>query len=224
MRLSAWAPSIIAVVYIGRIWAVNQVPYDTNEHYTKFLPVASQLLGPMLPVPAHTVKQPPNETNALRPERTSNARDQPRSNMQRTTRSAQCTTCSEQLRPRRRRMRSARLQSPWASNRRPATACRRPSPACAHPCTILRYPIDSRAYVPFTPAAVSHLCYGCARAAAHAMRRAPTRTILKQPPMSYAELADPLFQHGSDPLRVENVPVTRIGIRTRGTRWLEEEN
>ena len=62
MRLSAWAPSIIAVVYIGRIWAVNQVPYDTNEHYTKFLPVASQLLGPMLPVPAHTVKQPPNET------------------------------------------------------------------------------------------------------------------------------------------------------------------
>ena len=67
-------------------------------------------------------------------------------------------------------------------------------------------------------------CYGCARAAAHAMRRAPTRTILKQPPMSYAELADPLFQHGSDPLRVENVPVTRIGIRTRGTRWLEEEN
>ena len=157
MRLSAWAPSIIAVVYIGRIWAVNQVPYDTNEHYTKFLPVASQLLGPMLPVPAHTVKQPPNETNALRPERTSNARDQPRSNMQRTTRSAQCTTCSEQLRPRRRRMRSARLQSPWASNRRPATACRRPSPACAHPCTILRYPIDSRAYVPFTPAAVSHL-------------------------------------------------------------------
>ena len=44
------------------------------------------------------------------------------------------------------------------------------------------------------------------------MRRAPTRTILKQPPMSYAELADPLFQHGSDPLRVKNVPVTRIGI------------